>query len=256
MTQTFPYHVNRTIVIGALPDVVFCFFTDSNRWASWWGAGSTIDPQPGGQVLVRHPNGIEMIGEVLEIAPPARLSFTYGYASGTPVAPGQSRVVIRLEAVPEGTRLHLRHEFAESDAAEHHVQGWRYQLSLFGNAVANEVHAGAASVTDRWFSVWSNPDGNARDAELRNLVSPTITMRDRFSLIAGASDLRDQLTAVHHFMPGMTLTREGDVRHCQGVVLADWIAKSPDGQVRGRGTNVFTLDALNQIESVTGLWAQ
>jgi hypothetical protein len=81
-------------------------------------------------------------------------------------------------------------------------------------------------------------------------------MRDRFSLIAGASDLRDQLTAVHHFMPGMTLTREGDVRHCQGVVLADWIAKSPDGQVRGRGTNVFTLDALNQIESVTGLWAQ
>jgi len=197
-----------------------------------------------------------VVGEVLEIAPPDRLSFTYGYASGTPVAPGQSRVTVRLEPVPEGTRLHLRHEFADEDAAQHHVQGWRYQLSLFGNAVANEVHADAAAVADRWFSVWSNPDGHARDAELQTLVSPTVSMRARVSLIVRASDLREHLTAVHRFMPGMTLTREGDVRHCQGMVLANWIAKSPDGQVRGQGTNVFTLSALNQVESVTGLWAQ
>jgi uncharacterized protein YndB with AHSA1/START domain len=256
MTPTFPHQLNRTIVIGALPDVVFRFFTDNGRWAAWWGAGSTIDPRPGGPVLVRHPNGIEVVGEVLEITPPEHLSFTYGYASGAPVAPGQSRVTVRLEPVPEGTRLHLRHEFADPTAAEHHVQGWRYQLSLFGNAVANEVHADAAAVADRWFRVWSNPDGSARDTELQTLVSPTVTMRDRFSLIVGAPDLREHLSAVHRFMPGMRLTREGDVRHCQGVVLADWIATSSDGQVRGRGTNVFTLSALNQVESVTGLWAQ
>jgi hypothetical protein len=52
------------------------------------------------------------------------------------------------------------------------------------------------------------------------------------------------------------MSREGDIRHCQGVVLADWVAKAQDGQVRGKGTNVFTLSALNQVESVTGLWNQ
>jgi uncharacterized protein YndB with AHSA1/START domain len=254
MTENFPHHVDRTIVIGALPEAVFRFFTDTARWAAWWGAGSTIDPQIGGRVLVRHPNGIEVVGEVLAIDAPQHLAFTYGYAAGRPVAPGRSRVTIRLEAVPEGTRLHLRHEFAEPDAVHEHVQGWRYQLSLFGNAVANELHADAASIADRWFSVWSNPDGETRDADLGGLVAPGVAMRDRFSLIVGAADLREHLAAVHRFMPGMTLRREGDVRHCQGVVLADWVATSGDGQVRGKGTNVLTLNALNQVESVTGLW--
>ncbi|HUE87283.1 MAG TPA: SRPBCC domain-containing protein [Vicinamibacterales bacterium] len=256
MTDTLPHHLDRTIVIGAMPDVVFRFFTDNARWAAWWGAGSTIEPHAGGRILVRHPNGVEMVGEVLEITPPEHLAFTYGYASGVPLAPGESRVVIRLEAVPDGTQLHLRHEFAESGVVQHHVQGWRYQLSLFGNAVANEVHADAASITDRWFNVWSNPDGITRDADLHALVAPNVAMRDRFSLIVGESDLREHLAAVHRFMPGISLTREGDVRHCQGIVLADWVATSADGQARGKGTNVFTLSARNQVASVTGLWNQ
>lgn len=256
MTQTFPHHLDRTIVIGARPDTVFNFFTDNARWAAWWGAGSTIDPRPGGRVLIRHPNGVEAVGEVIDIKRPDLLSFTYGFVTGVPVAPGQSRVVIRLGAVSEGTHLDLRHEFAEAGAVHEHVQGWRYQLSLFGNAVANEVHADAEAIADRWFTLWSEPAAEARDAALHALAAPGITMRDRFSRIAGLADLREHLAAVHRFMPGTTLTREGGVRHCQGVVLADWVAKSRDGQVRSKGTNVLTLNALNQVESVTGLWHQ
>ena len=41
-----PYQLDRTVVIKARPETVFRFFTDSARWASWWGAGSTIDPKP------------------------------------------------------------------------------------------------------------------------------------------------------------------------------------------------------------------
>ena len=253
MTQSFPHSLDRTIVIGALPEVVFGFFTDSARWAAWWGAGSTIEPREGGTVFVRHPGGVEAIGEVVEIMPPERISFTYGYVSGSPVPPGGSRVTIQLRKVAEGTRLQLRHEFATADAVQHHVQGWRYQLSLFANAVANEVHADAAAVADRWFAMWSNADATARNEELEALVVPNVAMRDRFSAIATKEDLREHLAAVHHFMPGMTLQREGDARHCQGVVVADWVAIS-QGQVRGKGTNVFTLSAANQIESVTGLW--
>ena len=50
------------------------------------------------------------------------------------------------------------------------------------------------------------------------------------------------------------MLRESEIRHCQGMVLADWIARASDGAERGRGTNVFVF-AKGKIESVTGFWA-
>ena len=126
-----PHKLDRTVVIVARPESVFRFFTDSVRWASWWGAGSTIDATPGGKVCIRHPNGIEASGEVLELNPPERFVFTYGFASGKPMAPGSSRVTISLAPDASGTRLELVHEFAEASPRDEHVQGWRFQLSLF-----------------------------------------------------------------------------------------------------------------------------
>jgi hypothetical protein len=38
-------------------------------------------------------------------------------------------------------------------------------------------------------------------------------------------------------------------------VLADWVAVGSDGQERGRGTNLFVLDADGRIAAVTGFWA-
>src|SRR5438093_12291856 len=58
-----------------------------------------------------------------------------------------------------------------SNPATSSVQGWRYQLSLFANLVANEVHAGAADVVDAWFAAWSEPDAEAREAVLARVVS-------------------------------------------------------------------------------------
>jgi len=135
--------LERIILIQAVPETVFRFFQESPKWASWWGPGSTIDPVPGGKVYIRHPNGIETIGEVVEILPPERIVFTYGYAGGTPIPPGASRVTIRLRPDPAGTRLRLFHEFSDANVRDQHVQGWRFQLSLFGNVVADEVFGGA-----------------------------------------------------------------------------------------------------------------
>src|SRR4051794_3367769 len=100
------HHLDRTVAIQAAPETVFNFFTDSARWAKWWGAGSTIDARPGGRVYIRHPNGIESLGEVLDVVPPERIVFTYGFVSGKPMPPGSSRVTIRLEPLRSGTRLH------------------------------------------------------------------------------------------------------------------------------------------------------
>jgi len=249
-----PYALDRTVVIHALPETVFRFFTDSARWAKWWGTGSTIDPQPGGKVCVRHPGAVEALGEVLEIDPPKRIMFSYGYATGKPVPPGASRVTISLEPDPNGTRLHLLHEFTEAAPRDEHIQGWRFQLSLFSNAVANEVYANAASLVDQWFAAWIVPDDRARADSLTKLVAPSIYFRDRFSLLDSIADLSAHIGASQRFMPGINLERKGNVRHCQGTVLADWVARSSeDGQVKMSGTSVFVFAPDVKIKSVTSV---
>jgi uncharacterized protein YndB with AHSA1/START domain len=247
-----PYQLERNVVIKAKPETVFRFFTDSARWAGWWGAGSTIDAKPGGKVYIRHPGGVETLGEVLDVLPPERIAFTYGYASGTPIPPGGSRVTIRLEPWAEGTRLQLRHEFAEAGPREEHVQGWRFQLSLFSNLVANEVFADAGTRVDEWFGAWAIADDKAREELFARIVSPDLRFRDRFSLLDGLADLTAHTGAAQKFMPGIRVARKGEVRQCQGTALADWVAVDGDAKERMSGTNVFVFSADGKIDSVTG----
>jgi hypothetical protein len=204
-------------------------------------------------LTIRFPNGIEVVGEVLELRSPEHIIFTYGYPSGKPIPPGASRVTIRLEAAGAGTRLHLVHEFADAAVRDQFVQAWRFQLSLFGNAVANEVYAGAAGVVDAWFGLWSETEEQARADTLARLAAPAVLFSDQYSMLEGIADLTAHIGAFQRFM-GIRLERKGDVRHCQGRVLADWVALANDGQQRGTGTNVFLLGAEGRIDSVTGFW--
>ena len=253
--QPLTHRLDRTVLIEAEPETVFRFFTDSGRWAAWWGAGSEIDARPGGRVLVRFPNGVEGGGEVTEIDPPRRIAFTFGYSNGMPMPIGSSLVEIVLEPRAHATRLKLVHLFADASARDEHVQGWRYQFSVFGNVVAEEAFARAADSVDAWFAAWTDPQADTREALVKKIAMPDILFRDRFSLVDGLADLLPHLAAVHRFMPGMRMARDGSIRHCQGTVLADWIARSPEGQERGRGTNVFVLRPDGRIASVTGFWA-
>ena len=251
---TLTHRLDRTLLIHARPATVFAFLTNTPDWAAWWGAGSTIDPRPGGRVLIRHRNGVEVSGHVLELNAPERIVFTYGYASGSPIPPDGSQVTIRLERHPAGTLLHLTHAFAETGPRDEHVQGWRFQLSLFANAIADKGSAEAGETVNRWFAAWSDPNAATRDSALAAIATADVRFRDRFSSIAGDADVRAHLAAVHQFMPGMRLERRGDIRHCQWHALADWVALAADGQERGRGTNLFVLDADGRIAEVTGFW--
>ena len=252
--MTLTHSLDRTVLISASRDTVFTFFTDNRRWAAWWGAGSTIEPKPGGAVRIRYPDATEVAGEVLEISRPDRLVFTYGFVSGQPIPPGASRVTIELEPQGDATRLRLTHLFADAAARDHHVQGWRYQLSLFGNLVANEVYANAADVVDKWFTAWSIADDREREAALSSVARDDVQVRDRFSMISGMADLVPHIGAALRFMPGIALKRIGDIRQCQGTVLAEWVAVASDGQTRGSGTNVFAFGADARIASVVGFW--
>jgi len=183
---------------------------------------------------------------------PELIAFTYGFVSGKPMPPGSSRVTIRLEPDEAGTRLHLQHEFAEANVRDEHVPGWRFQLSLFGNAVANEAYADAQSTVDAWFGAWVIVDEKAREQVLAKIVTPGIQFHDRFSMLDGLADLIAHISASHRFMPGIGLQRKGDVRHCQGTVLADWIAAGSDGKERMTGTSVFVFSPDGRIDWVTG----
>jgi len=252
MSETLPHRLDRSASILAAPETVFAFFTDSARWARWWGAGSAIDARPGGQMRIRYPDGTEAVGEVKEVAPPERIVFTYGYASGKHLAPGASLVTIRLTPEGPGTRLELVHEFAEAAVRDLHVQGWRFQLSLFANVVADQEFANAAAVVDGWFEAWAIGDDRARDEAFARIAAESVRFRDRYSQLEGLAELSAHAGAAQRFMPGVRLERRGGVRHCQGVVLADWSAQGPDGQERMSGTNVFVMGAGGRLEAVTG----
>lgn len=248
------HQLDRTIQIEAPQASVFRYFTDSARWAAWWGKGSTIDPKPGGRVYIKYPGEIEVLGEVVEVDPPSRIVFTYGFASGKPIPPGASLVTIRLEKAARGTTLHLAHAFADPAVRDEHVQGWRYQLSVFANVVADDAHGDVNALVDGWFAAWANTDDAARTGALEAIAAPSVRMRDRFSCVQGVDELALHIGAAHRFMPGFRMQRDGSALHCQGTVIADWTAAGPDGQPRGRGTNVFVLAPDGKIESVTGLW--
>jgi uncharacterized protein YndB with AHSA1/START domain len=253
-TSTLPYQLDRTVTILAPRETVFQFLTDTPRWAAWWGAGSTIEARPGGRVYIKLPEGSEVSGEVMEIDPPLRIVFSYGFVGGKPIPLGGSKVTIQLDADKGATRVHLSHQFNEATMRDEFVQGWRFQLALFANLVADRVNASAADLVDGWFDAWADADAGHRLQTLTRVASADVSFRDRFGCTDGIADLMPHIAAAQFHLPGMRLSRDGAVRHCQGTVLADWVARGSDGQERGRGTNVFVLGPDGRIAAVTGLW--
>lgn len=253
--MTLEHSLERTLVIAATRATVFRYFTDSERFAAWWGAGSAIEGRPGGAVVIRYPNGVKASGRVMEVRDQESIVFTYGYDDPSkPIPPGGSQVTITLADAPGGTRLHLRHDFDSAAVRQQHVQGWRYQLAVFANVAAREQHASVAERVDRYFQLWSEPDPEARARGLAEIAAEDVVFHDAFSCTSGLVDLTDHLAAAQAHMPGVRLKRTGDVRQCQGTAVADWMAEGPGGKAAGSGVNVFDLAPDGRFARVVGLW--
>ena len=252
--MSLDHSLERTLTIQAKRETVFRFFTDTERWAKWWGAGSTVDPRPGGKMRIRYPGNVEATGEVLEVSSPERFSFTYGFTSGNPIPPGSSRVTIFLKEIAAGTQLTLKHDFSDAKVRDEHVQGWRYQLSIFSNVVSDEVNAQAAETIDKWFNMWADPDASARADSLNQIATPAVLYRDKYSALSGSEDVLAHIMASQRFMPGVRIARDGNVRHCQGTAVCSWNA-SKDGAPIGSGSSVFSFDSDSRIVAVTGFWS-
>ena len=127
-------------------------------------------------------------------------------------------------------------------------------MSLFANAVSDVVQADAAANVDAWFGLWKETDEAAGLTTLQGIATPSVAFRDRYSLIDGVAELSAHIAAAQKFMPGVILQRRGNVRHCQGTVIADWSATGPDQAPRGQGSNVFVFGPAGRITTVTGFW--
>ena len=125
--------VEVSVHIAAEPETVFPYFTDPGRYVQWMGRDATLHPVLGGSYRVYMRDGVETVGEFLEIDPPRRLVFTWGWTSDPAVPPGTTRVVVTLQAEDGGTRVILRHHDLPDDGQrEHHRKGWEVYLGRLG----------------------------------------------------------------------------------------------------------------------------
>lgn len=253
--MTLAFSLERTVEIRARRAIVFSFFTDSARFARWWGEGSTIEPVVGGPVRIVYPGGSVASGAVTELVPDERIAFTFGYeAPGKPIPPGGSLVTITLADTPDGTRVVLRHDVTDAATRDEHVQGWIYQLAVFAKVASDVAHAGAAATIATWFAAWTEPEARTREL-LAPIVAPAITFRDGFGCTAGLDELVRHIAACQRFMPGIRLEARGAVRQAHGTALAAWALVKPDGAELAQGTNVFVLTADGALASVVGVAA-
>lgn len=119
--------------VDAPIEQVFAHFTVAENLVTWHGVAAEVDAQPGGAWWCRFEDGSVVRGQFVEIDPPRRLVFTWGFdvptttgclVSKTPA--GSSRVEVTLHAGPNRTRVHLRHlGFVEGDSV---AVGWTHFL--------------------------------------------------------------------------------------------------------------------------------
>lgn len=250
-----PHELDRTVLIAAARSTVFSFFTDPARFASWWGEGSHIEARPGGAVSIHYPNGVVARGEVLEVAAGERIVFTFGYeGEEVPVPPGASRVTVTLEEVPEGTRVHLRHAFADPGVRDAHVPGWRHHLGVFANVAAAAQHGDGSGPLGRWFQAWAESDAGKRRALLEEAVTEDVVFMDAFACIHGLEELAAHIEAARMHMQGVSLVMAGPPAQCQGNVAVRWVARGADGSQQGQGLNTGVLTPDGRLARVVGLW--
>jgi uncharacterized protein YndB with AHSA1/START domain len=128
MTDAGPLEV--TVHIAARREIVFAYFTDPARYAEWMGSRATLEPVPGGSYRVSMRDGVQASGEFIEVDPPRRLVFTWGWTHDHAVAPGSTRVEVTLLDEDGGTRVILHHhDLPSDDQRKHHRQGWELYLT-------------------------------------------------------------------------------------------------------------------------------
>jgi uncharacterized protein YndB with AHSA1/START domain len=248
--------LHRSILVAAPSALVFRFLSESEFFARWWGPGSVIEAKVGGTVHIVHPGGNVAGGKVTAVEAPNRVAFTYGYERATAgLAIGSSTVDITLGSTPQGTAVTLQHTTLDDASARAHVAGWRYQLAMLAGAAADFAHREVTAVADDWFDAWNTQEAAARTKLLARCTSDDVHFRDRYSCGSGREELIEHIGQAQQHKPGLTIARDGEVRHCQGTAMVGWVVTNPAGAVVARGTDIHRLAPDGRIADSVGLWS-
>lgn len=137
-----PFVVEKRI--EARPETVFAFFTEPEKYRRWKGVDAELDPRPGGIYRVRMNERTSVRGSYVEVDPPRRLVFTWGWESTVEmpagigeVPAGSSTVEITFTPDGAGTLLRLVHSGLPTEVAFNvHGFGWGLYLGRLATALA------------------------------------------------------------------------------------------------------------------------
>jgi uncharacterized protein YndB with AHSA1/START domain len=128
--------LTKEIWIDAPPEQVFAYLVQPDLATAWMGDESWNDPRPGG-VFRLDIRGNVASGEFVEVDPPRRVVYTWGWeGDGQIHPPGSTTVEFDLESQDGGTRVRLRHSGLTDKGVEMHGQGWDQFLPELARAAA------------------------------------------------------------------------------------------------------------------------
>ena len=138
--------IEHQIRIAAAPETVFAYFTDPAKMVQWMGTEATLDPRPGGVCRINPSGQGAVLGQFVEVDPPRRVVFTWGWESEMFATPPQSTLVeVSLMPDGEGTIVQLTHRRLHARAVALHRAGWEHYLARLAL-----VASGGDAGVDAW----------------------------------------------------------------------------------------------------------
>jgi uncharacterized protein YndB with AHSA1/START domain len=123
--------IERELSIAARPETLWEFLVDPEKAARWMGQEVALEPRPGGVYRVNVIPGSVALGEFVEVDPPRRIVWTWGWEPGglATLAPGSTTIEVELVPDGEGTTLRFTHRGLPSeDTRRRHAHGWDHYL--------------------------------------------------------------------------------------------------------------------------------
>lgn len=120
--------VEKLVHIKAPPATVFEYFCKPELMLKWQGIEAQLEAKVGGVYRVRMDDNHVALGKYLEVQPPHRIVFSFGWIGGENVPPEASRVEVTLapDESGEGTRLRLAHFLLPEKQRHLHKEGWDF----------------------------------------------------------------------------------------------------------------------------------
>ncbi len=132
--------VAREVKVNAKPEVVFSYLVDQSKLRQWMSIGGSMDPRPGGAFRFEMTSEDVAVGKYLEVQPPTKLVFTWGWEGDDAVTkPGSTTVEITLRPDGDGTLVRLVHSgLPTPESAESHGHGWEHYLERLAVAATGK----------------------------------------------------------------------------------------------------------------------